>query len=143
MAIQKVHVRKINFTDTTRDGKKITSKFGKPVWKVGMQTNEHEGWINGFLPFQPDKWEGTDQQVDIYDDPKWGKSFKLPPREPKGGMTEEQWGLLNRKLDTILTEIKLIRGSGKSWTPTVADMDFTPVEDTREVPDENYETDAP
>lgn len=83
--MEKVHITKVNYTDKKKDGTPIVNSYGKPSYKTGIQTKEYgEEWINGFLPFVPDKWEGTEQEVEISEDPKWGKQFKLPPKKNAG-----------------------------------------------------------
>ncbi|RJQ33874.1 hypothetical protein C4568_03675 [Candidatus Parcubacteria bacterium] len=87
MALEKLTITKVNYTDKKADGSPILSKFGKQSWRVGILTNEYGNtWLNGFLPFCPDKWEGTTQTVEVYDEEYNGKEqkkFKLPPREEK------------------------------------------------------------
>lgn len=96
--METVNIVSVTYTDKKKDGTPILSKFGKVSYKVGLKTKEYEGYINGFLPFAPDKWEGTTQSLEITDDPKWGKQFKLPPKAG-AGLTEQDKTLLKQTYD--------------------------------------------
>lgn len=89
----KVKIIKQTVSDTDKNGNKLISKkSGKPFYKVGIQTNEHGAqWINGLLNFSPN-WEGTEQELEIYDEEFNGKTykkFKLEPKKP-AGLSEAQ-----------------------------------------------------
>lgn len=108
--MEKLTITKVNYTDKKKDGSPILNKWGKPTYKTGIQTNEYgDTWINGFLPFPPDKWEGTQQELEITDDPKWGKQFKLPPRENRGGMSVEQYQKLYAEVFATRQAVVMIR----------------------------------
>jgi len=108
-----LHVTKVNFTDKNKAGELIRSKEGKVRYKVGILTEEYgTKWINGFLPFPPDRWEGTTQELEIFEDEKWGTQFKLPEREDAKGVDNSsvEFQRLNIKLDEALT---ILRGLQK------------------------------
>ncbi len=94
----KVTITKVNWKDVDKEGNKLISqKSGKPYYKVGIQCNEFgDKWINGITSFIPNDWEGKEKELEIVDDPKWGKQFKLAPRAPMGGMSEGDRLLISR-----------------------------------------------
>lgn len=107
-----LNITKVNYTDKKKDGTPIVNKYGKPSYKTGILTKEYgDKWLNGFLPFPPDKWEGTEQKVIVYDDEQWGKQFKLLPKG--GGMNESDKASIVQAVRTAnaaLAEIKILRG---------------------------------
>lgn len=102
----KVNVTRVFATDTKKDGTKMINKFGKPTWRVGIKTQEHgEEWVNGFLSFNPDKWEGTEQELIIEEGEFNGRkqlNFKLPPKNQ--GVTEMY---VKHAIEVALAQIKL------------------------------------
>lgn len=105
--MEKLTITKVSSSDKSKDGKPLINKFGKPFFKVGIQTNEYGStWLNGLMPFSPDRWEGTTQELEVYDEEYQGKTykkFKLPPRD-KGGMSDAQY-------QTILAEIRAVNAN--------------------------------
>jgi len=84
-----ITITKCTFTDVKKDGTKIVNKWGKPSYRTSLITKEFgpNVWVSGFLPFPPDKWEGTTQELEIYEEEYNGniqKKFKLPPKTPQG-----------------------------------------------------------
>ena len=81
----KVHVTKVSATDKRKDGSVITNKWGKTSWRVGLKTQEHgDVWLNGMMPFNPDRWEGTEQEIEVFEEEYNGtkrQAFRLPKRE--------------------------------------------------------------
>lgn len=141
--MEKVTITKVSISDTDKAGNKLINKFGKPYYKVGIKTNEYgDTFINGLMPFSPDRWEGTTQEVEVFDEEYNGKTykkFKLPPRA--GGTSPEAIMGINRKLDTIITKLDQILGNGKqSYTPDISApstdgrADFGEKDDWAEVP---------
>lgn len=101
---------KVHITRCKIEGPKL-DKNNKQYWKVGIQTRENgEQWFNSnYFPFNPDRWEGTDQEVILYDEEYQGKTykkFKLPPREFKGGAADPR---VYTELVAIRTEITMLR----------------------------------
>ena len=94
MALEKVTITHVTASNTKKDGTPILSKFGKPSWIVGLKTNEYgEVWLNGFLPFDTAKWQGSTQEIEVYEEEWQGrtqKKFKLPPRNPVLSDTDKQ-----------------------------------------------------
>ena len=80
----KIHVKKASFMDKKKDGTALIGKNGKPYFRVGLITTEFgDTWVNGFLPFPPDKWEGSEQELEITEETYQGKvqkKFSLPNR---------------------------------------------------------------
>lgn len=112
--METVHITKVNWKDTDKEGNKLVGKFG-PYYKVGFLCNERGAvWINGITSFIP-KWEGTTQELEITEDPKWGWQFKLPKEDGSSFQTAAQSQpapdalRMERKLDAILTEIQTIK----------------------------------
>jgi len=93
------------------------NKWGKDSWKVGIQTAETgDKWMNGFLPFAPDRWKGTQQELLVEDKEVGGvvyKNFKLPPREEKSPYAKPQAPVvditLHQKLDKIIDHLSGVR----------------------------------
>lgn len=119
MALEKLDIISVNYTDKKKDGSSIVTKFGKPSYKTGIKTKQYEGYLNGFLPFPADKWENTQQELEIWQDEKWGMSFKLPPKggfAPRpagappvsGGMSLEQFTKLFTEVYAIRTGQQLL-----------------------------------
>lgn len=113
----KYTIEKVFATDTKKDGTKMINKWGKPSWRVGIKTKEHgDEWINGFVPFDPNHWEGTEQELIIEDEVYNGerrKKFSLPKR---GGVDdsrllkmETQLGIINSNLITLLKHFDLVK----------------------------------
>lgn len=111
-------ITKVSVKDKNKDGQPYISKTGKPFFLVGIQTNEYaEQYLNGIMPFNPDKWEGTKQDLITFDEEYKGKTsrkFTLPPRENKGGMTDDDKAMF-RRIDAnelanniILNDIKKV-----------------------------------
>ena len=103
MEAKKIHVSRCKITGPKTD------KNGKNYWSVGIQTRENgEKWFNcNYFPFNPDRWEGTEQDVILYDEEYQGKmysKFKLPPRESKA--TDPRVFV---ELTAIRTELVLLR----------------------------------
>jgi hypothetical protein len=121
----KVHITKIGVLkpSTKKDGTAITSRAGKQLFDVGIQTAEFgDVWINNkFMPFHPERWEGTVQELEIYDEDFNGKTykkFKLPPQNqtsqaaPEPTQPAQGWGKvelsianLHRKVDSIIDHL--------------------------------------
>jgi len=82
--MEKLHITKVTATDKKADGTQIINKFGKQSWRVGILTNEYGNtWLNGFLPFNPDKWANSVQELEVYEEEYQGKmqkKFKLPSK---------------------------------------------------------------
>lgn len=101
-----VTITKVTATDTKKDGSKCVDKNGKPFWKVGIKTNEYgEMWLNNnYMLFNPTTWEGTKQELEIYDEEfngKTDKKFKIPFKGKGGGsrgagVSEDQYKALLR-----------------------------------------------
>lgn len=104
----KVHITKCTFTDKKKDGTQITNKWGKVSYRVGLKTQEHgDKWVNGFTPFPPDKWEGSEQELDVKEVySEYSKSqelkFELPRKEVAGSFTEQDRDMLNQIHATTL-----------------------------------------
>lgn len=102
MTTQKVTITRVTVSDKTKDNRPlISSKSGKPYFKVGIQTNEYGAtWINGLMPFNPDRWENSVQDLEIYDEEYQGKiykKFKLPAREKTtAGLSDNDRALLTK-----------------------------------------------
>lgn|SRR3990167_3232578 len=111
----KYKINKCSYTDKKKDGTQIFSKFGKPTWRVGIQVPEYgEKWGNGFLPFAPDRWEGTEQEIEFYEEEYQGVKqlkFRLPSKEDKIGKQLEQ--ILNNQATIKLMLVKI----GKAVVP--------------------------
>lgn len=111
----KVHIVSVNGKPAAKkDGTPITSKSGKPLFQVGIKTQEFgETWLNGLMPFNPDRWAGTEQELEVYDEEWQGrtfKKFKLPPRDAQQKTVVQENFTLRRmeeKLDRILHHFKL------------------------------------
>lgn len=95
----KVHVIKQTVSDTDKTGNKLISKkTGKPFYKIGIQTNEHGAqWINGLVNFPPN-WEGTDQELEIYDEEYNGKTYKKfkIAQKTQGGLSENDQNAIQK-----------------------------------------------
>jgi hypothetical protein len=107
--MEKVKIVKCSYTNKKKDGTEIVNKWGKTSWRTGIQTQEYgDTWINGFLPFPPDRWEGTEQTIEIYDE-EWNgekrKAFKLPSKETG---TNVEVGFLKEKVNKHDEQIKRI-----------------------------------
>lgn len=132
--MEKLTITKVNYSDKKTDGTPLINKYGKSYYEVGIQTKEYgETWLNGLLSFAPDRWEGSTQELEVYDEEYNGKTykkFKLPPKAGFGGgaakFDETQWLLLNRKLDVIDTKLGVIHGL---LTKDNLTSDGTPVPD--------------
>lgn len=135
----KYHITKLNSKPATRkDGTFVLTRNGSQMYKVGIQTAEHgDKWLNGLLPFNPDRWEGSEQELVVEVDPKWGLQFELPPREkapeqtkPTEGLGEIKLSILNihRKLDQIINHL-----SGENRLDRTSDGTPLPSFDTKEV----------
>lgn len=124
--LETLDIIQVNYTDKKKDETPILNKFGKPSYKTGIKTKQYgEEWLNGLLPFPPDKWKDTQQTVLVYDDEKWGKQFKLPPKNGFGGLSEAdkaQIVFANRTANAAMAEVKRIRGELEllGVLPTVA-----------------------
>lgn len=119
MALQKISVRKVFIDDKNKFGEPYKSRTGKQMYRVKLFSNEYgDEAMTGMVPFRPDRWEGSSQELDVEKDEKWGLQFKLPPMERKGGggASEEQMALLNRRLDTIITNQKILLSAIRNQT---------------------------
>lgn len=110
---EKVTITRLNTKQATRkDGTPVKTKNGHQMYSVGILTDKYgEAWINGLMPFNPDKWEGTEQELEIYEEEyngKMYKKFKLPPRESSAGGSDKQIALLNE----ILAKVNCIKVNG-------------------------------
>lgn len=141
----------INRLGPVRNKSGVSQKTGKPYSfnEVGFQTNEYgDRWFsfsfNGATPpivvGQSYEMEVTERNYNGKNGPAVAYSARFPKKQ-EGGVTEVQFLELKRMLNTILTEVKLIRGQGKSWAPTVADADFTPQDEpgAEDYEDEEYQ----
>lgn len=81
----KLYITKCTYTDKKKDGTQIQNKWGKVAYRVGLRTNEYgTRWINGFLPFVPNRWEGSEQELDITEEEYNGQKqlrFALPNKD--------------------------------------------------------------
>lgn len=111
--MQKLNITKCIATDKKKDGTQIINKFGKVSWRVGIQTDKYgEEWINGFLNFNP-QWEGTEQELDIYEEEfngRMSKKFRLPNKEDaiKAELSEIK-NLLYRILDNVEPKVEDVK----------------------------------
>ncbi len=106
----KVTITRVKVDTQTKDGRPlISSKSGKPYFKVGIQTNEYGAtWLNGLMPFNPDRWQNTTQELEVYDEEYQGKTykkFKLPPHESKTVVDPR----IFTELTAIRTELVMLR----------------------------------
>lgn len=149
--MEKVTITKVNYKDTDKQGNPLLSKkTGRPYWIVGILTNEYGAtWLNGFLPFCPDKWEGTSQEIEVFEEEWQGqtqKKFKLPPKN-FGGLSEADKtsiALAVRQSSDALTAVKKLRGDlilSGALKETTSDgnpmPDFAPKEKTLSPEDES------
>src|SRR3990167_5694829 len=120
----KYKINKCSYTDKKKDGTQIFSKFGKPTWRVGIQVPEYgEKWGNGFLPFAPDRWEGTEQEIEFYEEEYQGVKqlkFRLPSKEDKIGKQLEE---INGRLVKINIGIQQILSH---LQPKKEEVDYPP-----------------
>lgn len=95
----KYHIKKVRYTEEL-------NKWGRKTWKTGILTAEFgDTWLSGWLPFPPDRWEGTEQDIVVEDkeyNGKMYKNFKLPPKEETAGT-----GVQNLTLQHILHTVKM------------------------------------
>lgn len=137
--MERVTITRVSTSDTDKNGNKLINKFGKPYYKVGIKTNEYgDTFINGLMPFNPDRWEGTTQELEIFDEEYNGKTykkFKLPPRQ--GGAAPAVFLEINRKLDHIIT--LLSKKDGVKAADLVADESKEPTSDGKPQPDFDVE----
>lgn len=107
-----VKITKVSATDKKKDGSTIINKFGKTSWRVGIKTNEHgEKWINGFLSFNPTNWEGTEQDVEIYEEEYNGEkklAFRLPKKSDVSDLVLTEVRAIKDQIATIAPWIKVI-----------------------------------
>jgi len=99
--MSQVTITRVTATDKAKDGHALISKYNKPYFKVGIQCNEFgDTWINGLMPFNPTNWQGTTQDLEVYDEDYQGKTykkFKLPAKEDKaGGLTEGDRAMIKK-----------------------------------------------
>jgi len=85
--MEKIKITKVSATNLKKDGTPILTHFGKPAWRVGIQTEQYgQTWINGFLPFSPIDWEGKEMELSITEK-EWNgqmqKNFELPKKDDK------------------------------------------------------------
>jgi len=62
------------------NAKPFEGKYG-PSFKVGIKTvgsDNNEYWLNGFMKQQPTWANGDEVELLVWNDPKWGWSFKVP-----------------------------------------------------------------
>ena len=86
----KYKVTKVFATDTKKDGTKMINKWGKPQWRVGLQLEGMgDEWINGFLPFNPDRWEGSEQELILEEEEYNGEKRKKFSTPKTGGIPNE------------------------------------------------------
>lgn len=113
----KVHITKCTFTDKKKDGSTIKNKYGKTAWRVGIKTQEWgDRWINGFLPFAPDRWNGTEQELEVtevFDEYTQDKKlkFELPKKAPPGGIdqsTKDQLLRIEMSLASLKTGVERV-----------------------------------
>lgn len=104
-----VHITKCNY-------KEETNQWGRKTWKTGILTAEFgDTWLNGWLPFCPDRWEGKQQDLLIEDkevNGKTYKNFKLPPKEEKTeGTGKIAFSLqhMHNKLDRMQEDLNNLR----------------------------------
>lgn len=142
----KYKVTKVFATDTKKDGTKMVSKFGKPQWRVGLKLQEFgDVWVNGFMPFNPDKWENTEQELIIEDGVFNGqpqKSFTLPKKED---VNNEALLRIEKKVDSINWHIVEFLKAQKNGTPmyTSPEMEGIDVSKSGEVPEDINPEDIP
>ncbi len=105
--LEKVHIIKITVQDKKADGTPMINKWGKPFYRVGIQTREYgNAWINGFMNFPPTGWENSEQEMEIYEEEyngKMQKKFKLPTKEDK---LELRMTALELRIDKMAEYIK-------------------------------------
>lgn len=116
--MQKYHVTKVYATDKKKDGSTIINKYGKTSWRVGIKVSEHgDEWINGFLPFNPDNWEGSEQMLEIYEEEFNGqmqKKFRLAPKNP----TRQEFDELSRKVTGLIITLEQLKEHTGLKTPS-------------------------
>lgn len=134
----KLHITRINSKPATRkDGSLVLTKTGKQMYKVGIQTAEFgDIWLNGLVPFNPDRWEGSEQEL-VVSDTQYGKEFKLPPRDaavpsqtpPAEGLGEVKLSITNihRKLDDLNRKVDSIIGHLTGMDPLDRASDGSPL----------------
>lgn len=103
----KYHITSVSSKPSVRkDGSAVLTKSGKQMFSVGIKTAElGDVWLSGLMPFNPDRWEGTEQEIEVYDEEYNGKTykkFKLPPRENTASS-----GAQNLTLQHILHTVKM------------------------------------
>ena len=112
--METVKVTKVNYSDKKTDGTPLINKFGKPYFKVGIQTKEYgDTWINGLCNFAPKDWEGQAKELEIYDEEYNGKTykkFKVPSSGRGGGMTQEQFERIMAAIEQNHTLLKRVIG---------------------------------
>lgn len=83
--LQKLNIIKVAYTDKKKDGQLLIDKYDKPYFRVGIQCNEYgQQWLNGFLRFKPDDWQGKLKEVEVWKEEYQGKEqlkFGLPKRD--------------------------------------------------------------
>jgi len=121
--MEKLKIVKVSATNLKKDGTPILSKYGKPAWRVGIQTTQYgQTWINGFLPFNPSTWEGTEQELIITDGEFNGqpqKKFELPKKDDK---SIEMLSQVLNKLGKIEAMLNVIYGD-KQPDNSMKDLD--------------------
>lgn len=106
-------MEKLTLTRVKRT-QRTSSKTGRPFTSLGIQCKEYgDKWLSGFDGKETQDWvEGSVVEVEIE---KKGDyvNFSVPKSSHQkfdGGITKDDIALINRKLDAIFTEQKMIRG---------------------------------
>ena len=109
--MEKVKITQVYATNKKKDGTEIKTKFGKTSWRVGIKTAQHgDQWLNGFLPFNPDNWEGTEQGLIIEKGEFNGQeqlNFRLPPRS-SGASKDEIQTIVKQEVAPVVEALRAI-----------------------------------
>lgn len=103
----KVHILKVKVDDKDKAGNLLISKkYGKPFYKVGIQTQEFgNDWLNGLMNFPPNNWEGTEQEIEQYDEDYQGKTYKKFKIVSKAVQTAADVFVMSKEIHTKLDQI--------------------------------------
>ena len=137
--IEKVKITQVYSTNKKKDGTEIKTKTGKTSWRVGIRTAQHgDQWLNGFLPFNPDSWEGTEQSLIIEEGEFNGQkqlNFRLPPRN-SGASKEEIQTVVKQEIAPVVEALRAIveHFEIKPKAPTIGNTDTPYPEGEEEEP---------
>lgn len=108
----KLTIAQVTHYDNRKDGTPLKDKYGKSYMRAVIKTNEFPGeMMSGFVYNALREGQTIDAEVkeEEYNGQK-RKKFSII-RKQQGGMSDEQMLSLNRKLDTISTDVKMLIGS--------------------------------